>query len=59
MERSKTKGEEIARITKILREEGWEVSSISIDPPGRTDMPPGAALLKLKASPAHAENSSG
>jgi hypothetical protein len=47
----KTKGEEIARLAKILREEGWEVSSITIDPPARPDMPPGGTILKIKASP--------
>jgi hypothetical protein len=47
----KTKGEEITRLTEILRKEGWEVSSIKIEPLVRTDMPPGGTLLKLTASP--------
>jgi hypothetical protein len=47
----KTTGKEIARLAAILREEGWEVSSITIEPPTRTDILPGGSILKLKASP--------
>jgi hypothetical protein len=50
----KTKSEEIARLAKILKKEGWEVSSITIDPPVRADILPGGSILKIKASPAPA-----
>ena len=45
----RTKSEEIARLARILREEGWEVSSITIVTPGCVEVRTGAAL-KLKAS---------